>query len=102
MTRQLEAVLMVANHPTISRIMNPVIDKDRETIRWSEINYPVLSGGERAAISWIWCIWSDAQVPMDTGWRDPFDGFGVLDGNLQALIMKAFAHRWGFGPSEAA
>lgn len=106
MTLQMEAILMIAKHPLIEPILLPLIDPERETIHWSRLKYGVLSGGEKAAISWAWCIWTDTQIPhgkaecelanlCDLNWRDPFDCFGVMGGSLQRTVLAALSHRWG-------
>jgi hypothetical protein len=74
MTRQLEAVLMIAEAvPSVRNRLLAVIDQRNETIYWEDLNYGVLSGGEKAAVSWAYAVWTDAPVP--DGWRDPFEGF---------------------------
>ena len=91
MSNQLRAVLLIAEHPAISHVMLPLIAIAREDIDWRSLNYGVLSGGQKAAVSWLYSIWTDGPVPK--GWRDPFEGFGVMDRKLQLLVLQALATR---------
>lgn len=107
MTKQLEAILILANDPRLKPILMPIIDQENETIDWERLSYGVLSGGIKAAVSWAFCIWTDGQVPEEdlqdhktpgpisfaNDWRDPFEGFGVMDRELQIVVLKALAHR---------
>lgn len=101
MTRQVEAFLMLAEYPLLKPILIPRLDVKRETVQWHEINYGVLSGGQRTALSWAWCIWNDTGLPSDwqeyPGYqmRDLFSSFGNMNQDLQCLILKALAHRHG-------
>ncbi|OFZ81078.1 MAG: hypothetical protein A2603_05925 [Bdellovibrionales bacterium RIFOXYD1_FULL_55_31] len=90
-SRQMQAILMLAEYPMLDPILNPVIDLENETVDFSEIDYGVLSGGGKAAISWAHSIWADKVIP---GLRDPFDGFGVMNRDLQRLVLMALMHRW--------
>jgi hypothetical protein len=92
MSKQLEAVLMIAHHGVIREHFLPYIDLKREEIRWDEFPYGVLSGGQKAAVSWAYSVWTDGPVPE--GWRDPFEGFGVMSRELQVLVLNAMLHRW--------
>ena len=93
MSRQMEAVLMIAENPVIRTHFLAVIDVKREEINWDDFPYGVLSGGQKAAVSWVYAIWTDGPVPE--GWRDPFEGFGVMNRDLQGTVIKALMHRWG-------
>jgi hypothetical protein len=108
MTRQMEAILIIASDPRLKAILSPIIDQENEEIHWEKLNYGVLSGGIRTAVSWAFCIWTDGQVPrsayddnqtlpdpmcLENGWRDPFEGVGMMDRSLQVLVLKALAHR---------
>lgn len=97
---------MLASDPRLNAILMPLIDQKNETIDWARLNVGVLSGGIKAAVAWAACIWTDMQIPtdkygdeyvniMDAHFRDPFDGFGVMDRSLQVLVLKALAHRHG-------
>lgn len=102
MTRQLEAVLIIARHPVMEPILMPLIDLEHEEVRWDRIRSG-LSGGERAAAAWAWCVWNDHQIPVtkaadwgasrEEGWRDPFEGFGVMSPSLQRACLQALLHR---------
>jgi hypothetical protein len=106
MSKQMEALLMLANYRSIKDILMPIVDPEKEEIHWDRLEYGVLSGGQKAAISWAWCIWNDRQTPVENKHddpnycifdgkpRDPFEGFGVMDRELQALIAKALLHRY--------
>ena len=104
MTKQMEAVLMIAEHPLMKHRLLPRIDVKNESIDW-EGAADGMSGGEKALISWAFCIWNDTQIPHDEHenelvsiagfWRDPFEGFGVMGPDLQLLVLKALAHRHG-------
>lgn len=109
MSRQTQAIEILLQHPLFERLLGPVYNAERETCQFHLIHYGVLSGGERAAISWAWAIWEDRQVPKreaDPDWkewpgylmRDPFEGFGVMDTALQILVLRAFARRHGLAP----
>lgn len=102
MSRQLEAVLMIAEYPSVKPYLMPIVDKEHEQVHWDRLNYGVLSGGLKAAVSWAWCIWTDTQVPrVEADWReypgypmrDPFEGFVVMDAELQFIVLQALAHR---------
>lgn len=103
MTRQMEALLMIANHPILKPSLLHRINIERETVDWEGVS-DGKSGGEKAALSWAWCIWNDRQIPehksedylasKEQFWRDPFEGFGVMNIDLQIAILKALAYRW--------
>lgn len=105
MTKQMEALLMIAKNPVVSRILMPAINIESEEVRWEAVSVGGLSGGEKAAISWAWCVWNDRQIPemksedytasREEFWRDPFEGFGTMNRDLQTTILAALAHRWG-------
>ena len=90
-SRQMQAILMLAEYPLLAPILNPVIDLENESVHFAQIDYGVLSGGGKAAISWAHSIWADEVIP---GMRDPFDGFGVMNRDLQRLVLMALMHRW--------
>ena len=93
MSRQMEAVLMIAAHPVIKDALMPIIDVAKEEIHWGDFNYGVLSGGQKAAVSWVYAIWQDQSPDAVRHFRDPFEGFGVMSRELQALVVKALLHR---------
>lgn len=102
MSKVLEAVLMIANHPVMSGHLMPRIDIEAERIDWEDAQAG-LSGGQKTLLSWAWCIWNDRQIPekesagfsasLETGWNDSVSGFGDLEPELQALVLRALAHR---------
>lgn len=108
MSKQMEALLMIAKHPLMKPIMMPHIRIDTED---ADFNAMVRgrSGGEKAVLAWAWALWKDEQVPASNegeadfifhkgdggSARDPFSGFGAMDTELQLLCLTAFAHRWG-------
>lgn len=88
----------------LEKILLPQIDTKRELIHWECLNYGVLSGGEKAAVSWARCVWNDKQVPTTPAeWeeypgypmRDPFEGFGIMEPDLHAAVLSALAYWWG-------
>jgi hypothetical protein len=100
---QIKAIEILLEHPIYQHFLGPVYDRNNQTCHFDKINYGVLSGGERAAISWAFAIWEDKQPPKQDyqDWpgylmRDPFEGFGVMQTDLQQIILRAFAYRWGF------
>lgn len=103
MTKQMEAFLMIAKNPVIWSIMEPIIDLKNESVFFDRLSVGVLSGGQKAAVSWCWCIWNDRQIPeqksedwrasKEEGWRDPLEGFGVMNRELQIAVLNALAHR---------
>jgi len=92
---QLKAILLIANYPALKPVVLPLIDTETETIFFEDLSYGSLSGGIKTAVTWIYCIWTDELPPREWGWRDPFEGFGVMDAELQKLILKAMAYRHG-------
>lgn len=105
MSRQVEALKMLLTDELFQRLLGPVFDAKGEMCHFDRIPYGVLSGGERAAISWAYAIWEDRRPPTresDTDWkewpgylmRDPFEGFGVMDWTRQQLVLEAYAWRW--------
>jgi len=104
MSKQIEAVELLMSHPMGERLLKPAFNRERETLKFSDISYGALSGGEKVFVSWAWVIWEDKQVPhpkVEDDWkkwpgypmRDPFEGFGVMDRELQQLVLTAFALR---------
>ncbi len=105
MSNQMKALMMLANHPRLEHILAPAIDVKREEFHWRKINYGVLSGGQKVALSWAYCIWEDKQIPewnesdakekfaLRDGVRDPIAAFGVLDRELQVLMLQALLVR---------
>lgn len=98
---------MIANYPAVKPHLLPYIDEAKEDIHWDKMGYGGLSGGVKTAISWAYCIWTDRAIPsvylegnpkdddsdFIRNWRDPFEGFGAMDSELQMLCLNALAHR---------
>lgn len=100
MTPQQQALEILLTHPLFARILGPHYKREHGgSIQWHALNYGVLSGGEKGAITWAYAIWCDVS-PTSQGeqkyWRDPFDGFCTLDNGLQDIILRAFAFRHGW------
>lgn len=79
MTPQQQALEILLTHPLFARILGPHYKREHGgSIQWHALNYGVLSGGEKGAITWAYAIWCDVS-PTSQGeqkyWRDPFDGF---------------------------
>ncbi|CAM6002798.1 unnamed protein product, partial [Sphagnum balticum] len=55
--------------------LKPAIDTERDEIHWDKVDMAGLSGGQRTAVSWAYAIWTDSQVDLAKGMRDPFEGF---------------------------
>jgi hypothetical protein len=68
-----------------------LFDAETSPEKW---NVRGLSGGERTAASWAYAI-RLAKLPPN-GWRDPFEGFSILDVQVQAYILRVFAEANGF------
>ena len=94
----MKAVLIIAEHKELGKILTPLLNIERDEIDWERLNKyeGTLSGGFRAAISWAVCLFCDEVPPEDWGYRDPFGSFGAMDRELQALVMKALALRHGY------
>ncbi|MDR3608440.1 MAG: hypothetical protein P4M08_13815 [Oligoflexia bacterium] len=89
----MKAVLKIAENPKMKNILMPVINLDAEEIYWDKIQMASLSGGQRTAISWAWCIWACSQVATPSEMRDPFEGFRGMDRDLQLSIISALVTR---------
>lgn len=100
MTKYLESILMIAEHPVLSNHFLPYIDVTKEEVDWERLPYSALSGSQQVAISWAYSLWTD-DPPSTRGYRHLFDGFGGLDHDLQLTILRAVIHRYGVnkGPS---
>ena len=102
MTKQMMALLMIAEYPYLRQVLMPSIDIQSEEFHIEKIQYGTLSGGQKTAVSWAWCIWKDCQIPterggyglsIESGARDPISGFGALDKPLQQVILKSLLLR---------
>jgi hypothetical protein len=91
MSKAMKAVMMIAEHPAMKDVLKPVLDVERDEIRWEKIEHGVLSGGQRTGLSWAYAIWTDSQIDLSKGMRDPFEGFRSLDRDFQFRIVGALA-----------
>ncbi len=91
MSSYVKAMQVLLGHPLFERLLGPIFHPGNESIEWSALNYGVLSGGEKAAISWAYSIWCNGPVPK--GWRCPFEGYGTMDVQLQRLVVMALLTR---------
>jgi hypothetical protein len=105
MERETESILMLMEHPLAQEILGPVFDPKKENLHFERISYGVLSGGEKALVSWAWALWMGCQPPsakQESDWkewpgysmRDAFHGLSVLDDDLTAVVVRAFLHRY--------
>lgn len=94
MSRQMDAVLIIARHVTMASVLLPAIHDDE--IEWDAIQYEQLSAAQKIAVSWAYAIWRDSFTDNERGYRDPFSDFDVLDDDLKQVILQAFAYRHGF------
>lgn len=92
----MKAVLVLAKHKNLGQVLNPSLNIERDSINWESLGYGGQSGGVQTALSWAYCLFCDELPPKDWGFRDPFDGFGNLDRDIQVLILQAMATRHGF------
>ena len=91
MSSHVKAMIVLLEHPLFERLLKPILVLERASVEWDCLSYGELSGGEKAALSWAYGIWTGGPVPK--GWRDPFEGFGVMDAQLQRTIMNAMFTR---------
>ncbi len=89
---QMRAVLMVleADHYLMNSV-RPFINFDTETIHWNQILKIPFGSGHRAAITWLYGIWTDEERPGS----NCFDAALSMSPNLQFAVLKALALRWG-------
>ena len=91
MSNAMKAILMIAEHKVMKDVLKPALDIERDEIHWDKIDRGGLSGGQRTAVSWAYAIWTDSQIDLSKGMRDPFEGFRSLDRDLQFKIIGALA-----------
>jgi hypothetical protein len=97
MTKQMQALLTIATHPSLEEVLLPAINISREEFNLQKVKYETLSTGIQTAVSWAWCIWKDMQTSnTDEGIRDPFEGFGNMSRDLQRLVLHALLVRHGY------
>lgn len=97
LSQQERAILHLLEDSLFAQILRPVCIGRKGSpgitdIFFSRLEYGVLSGGEKTAVSWAYAIWRD-EVNQDPDWRDPFDGFGILSLARQKRILEAMAIR---------
>lgn len=92
----MKAVLVLAQHKNLGLTLKPALNIERDSISWESLGYGGQSGGVQTALSWAYCLFCDELPPKDWNYRDPFDGFGNLDRDIQVLIFQAMAIRQGF------
>lgn len=97
MSNQQAAIEHCLSHPLILRLLGPhYFPANGGMIRWQDLNYGPLSGGEKAAISWVYAIWCDVSpnIPSEQiTWRDCFEGFATMQSDLQITLLEAFQIR---------
>lgn len=92
----MKAVLVLTQNKNLEGILKPVLNIERDSIKWDSLNYGGQSGGIQSALSWAYCFFCDELPPKEWNFRDPFDGFFSMDRDLQALVLQAMATRHGF------
>lgn len=105
MDRTTESILILLEHPLARHVLGSAFDPKKEELHFERISYGVLSGGEKALVSWAWIIWMGTQPPardQERLWkewpgypmRDAFEGFGTLDDDVTSVVLRAFFHRY--------
>lgn len=92
----MKAVLVLAQHKYFGPIIKPALDVERDSVDWTALGYGGQSGGTQTLISWCYCLFCDELPPKEWGYRDPFEGFGSLDRDIQVLLFQAQAALHGF------
>lgn len=92
-----EALHRLAEHPRFMGFLARLVSGPTTPKDWSTRG---LSGGERVAVSWAYAIRMAALPPES--FRDPFEGFSVLDFEMKAFILRIFAEANGFFQFEPA
>ena len=90
-SQQMRAVLHVlkADAHLYERVL-PFIDLRNETIYWEPLLKVSFGSGHRAAITWIYGIWTDEMRPK----ANCFDAALSMDPTLQVAVLEALAMRW--------
>jgi len=86
----------LAEHPSLMDFLDVLATGRAAPKDW---NTRGLSGGQKAAVSWAYAIRA-AKLPPET-FRDPFEGFSILDLEMQAFILRVLAEANGFFQFEA-
>lgn len=85
------ALERLAEHRSFMSFLDVLATSKSAPENW---NTKGLSGGQKAAVSWAYSIRS-TKLPPET-WRDPFEGFSVLDLDMQSFLLRVFAEANGF------
>jgi hypothetical protein len=93
---QMQAVLLILDaDPYLKEHIEPFIDFRNETISWEPILKMSFGSGHRAAVSWMYGLWTDELRPGS----NPFDAALSMGPGLQLATLKAMAFRWGLAKS---
>ncbi len=93
---QMKAVLMILDADTyLKDNVLPFINLKTETISWEPILKMSFGSGHRAAVTFMYGLWTDELRPES----NPFDAALSLNPNLQMAVLKALALRWGLSPA---
>jgi hypothetical protein len=88
----MRAVLLVLDaDPYLKQMVEPHIDFNNESIFWPQIFKIPFGSGHRAAVTFIYCIWTDELRPKS----NPFGSALSMNANLQRACLQALALRWG-------
>ena len=94
LSTQMRAVYWVLQADSdLKQRIEPHINFETETIDWPSIFKISFGSGHRAAVGWIYSIWTDEPRPR----ANIFDGALSMSPNLQAAVLNALALRWGLG-----
>jgi len=91
------ALHRIAEHSKAMAYVGPFVDRKVPIEKWSSRGW---SGGQKALLSWAYSI-RKAHCPPKEGWRDPFEGFSIMDSDMKAFVLKVFAEANGFFCFEA-
>jgi hypothetical protein len=85
------ALWRLAEHPSFISFLDVLATRQGSPESW---NTGGLSGGQRAAVSWAYAI-RQGKLPPEN-FRDPFEGFSILDMEMQAFVLRVLAEANGF------
>jgi hypothetical protein len=94
---RLNALYRLAEYPKSMHLIDPYVEKKVPPNQWKSVG---LSGGQKTVLSWAYAI-RMGKMPAKEGWRDPFDGFSIMDEDMQIVLLKALAEANGFSLFEA-
>lgn len=97
----MKPVLIIAQHSELSKILNPLINIDKDEFYFEKLNYHELPASQKAAVSWIFYLFCDCAPAEEYRYEDPIENFQYMDQELQVLVLKAIAVRYGFLDLEA-